>query len=92
MKIKGRKSLLLKLDYMKACDRLDHFFIRDFLWWMGFNKKIIRLVMGLVGNGTSKAHFNGLFTKEIPFVGGSVRGAHWLLCCLHWLPKLLCLC
>lgn len=56
---------LLKLDFMKAYDRLDHQFLRDVLAAMGFSNVFISLAMGLVCNGSSKVHMNGLFTDEI---------------------------
>lgn len=71
-KFKKLLAFLLKLDFIKAYNKLDHSYLKDKMRGMGFNELFITLVMGLVYNGSSKVHINGLFTKEI-VLGRGVR-------------------
>lgn len=57
---------------MKAYDRLDQWFLCEFLKILGFNEHFIMLIMGLVCSGTTKVHSNGLFIEEI-LLGRGVR-------------------
>lgn len=57
-------AMAVFLDFLKAYARLDHAFLWDLLLALGFNKRFVMLVKGLLCGGTSKVHANGLFTKE----------------------------
>lgn len=74
IKLKKLLALVLKVDFMKAYDRLDHIFLREVLRALGLSEFFIGLVMGLVCNGLSKIHANGFFTKEIPLERGVHQG------------------
>lgn len=43
-----QKVVVLKTDFLKAYDRVDHIFIRGTMLAMGFHRKIVRLAQGLV--------------------------------------------
>lgn len=62
VKFKKLLALVLKVDFMKAYDRLDHVFLRVILATIVSSACFISLVMGLVCNGFSKVHANGYFT------------------------------
>lgn len=69
-----QKIALLKVDLVKAHDRVEHIFLWETLTAMGFDKKFIALVRGLIEEGFSKVHFNGLFTMGIPLFKGVRQG------------------
>ncbi|KAL3675236.1 hypothetical protein R1sor_025184 [Riccia sorocarpa] len=70
----NQESLFLKLDFVKAFDRVEHQFLRDTMSMMGFGDKFINLVFGLMNNGTAKVHVNGLFTDSIQLGRGVRQG------------------
>lgn len=88
VKAKKLRDFLLKLEFWKAYDRLDHFFLVVVLKVMGFSDHFIMLIKGLVCNGTSKVHLKGIFTGEIELGRGVGQGCLWILCCLHYLHNL----
>lgn len=45
-----QEALLLKADFMKAYDRMEHSFIWVVMMAMGFCKHLIKLARGLVEN------------------------------------------
>lgn len=57
-------AIFLKLDFLKAYDRLNHIFLKVVLFALGFSPLIISLILGLVCNGSAKVHANCLFTLE----------------------------
>lgn len=63
-RIKRFLAFLLKVDFLKAYDRLDHFFLWEVLRALGFSEFFITSVKGLVCNDTLKLHLNGLFTED----------------------------
>lgn len=69
-----KKVALLKVDFVKANDRVEHIFLWDTLATIGFDHKFILLVKGLVEEGFSKVHFNGLFTRKIDLMRGVCQG------------------
>lgn len=50
------------------------FFLGDVLHALGFSELFIRLIKGLVCNGTSKVHFNDMFIEEIELERGVRQG------------------
>ncbi|KAL3682138.1 hypothetical protein R1sor_000160 [Riccia sorocarpa] len=71
---KNQEALFLKLDFAKAYDRVRHDFIWDTLRAMNIHPHFIKLLQGLVHNGTSKVHANGLFTEEVDLQRGVRQG------------------
>lgn len=69
-----QKIALLKVDFVKAYDKVEHIFLWDTMEAMGFDYKCIVLVRGLVEEGFLKVHFNGLFTLDIPLMRGVWQG------------------
>jgi hypothetical protein len=64
----------LKLDFVKAYDRVENNFLWGTMEAMGFCTKFIRLVQGLALLGTTKIHFNGIFTDAIQLGRGVKQG------------------
>ncbi|KAL3687388.1 hypothetical protein R1sor_013697 [Riccia sorocarpa] len=54
--------IFVKLDVMKAYDRIAHGFLWDTLSTMGMGEDSLDRIRGLVIGGTSKVHVNGCFT------------------------------
>lgn len=54
-----KETVMLKVDFMKAYDHVEHIFIWDLMLAMGFHSKIVQLAKGLVENVESKVHING---------------------------------
>ncbi|KAL3684212.1 hypothetical protein R1sor_002234 [Riccia sorocarpa] len=59
-----QKSIFLKLDFVKAYDRVNYNFLWSVLATMGFGDHFISLLKGLVENATSVVHLNGAFIDE----------------------------
>ncbi|KAL3700037.1 hypothetical protein R1sor_018059 [Riccia sorocarpa] len=70
----NQEALFLKLDFAKAYDGVRHDYIWDTLLAMNFDPVFIRLLQGLVLQGSSKVHLNGWFTEEIPQDRGVRQG------------------
>lgn len=66
-------AIFLKLDILKAYDRLNHVFLKEVLIALGFSPLIVSLIMGLVCNGFAKVHANGLFSTPEFELGRWVR-------------------
>lgn len=66
--------LLLKLDFEKAFDRVDHGFWWATLWAMNLDPFVLSLIKGLVLNVEAKVHINGLFTPSFPLQCGVHQG------------------
>ncbi|KAL3690752.1 hypothetical protein R1sor_004403 [Riccia sorocarpa] len=66
------KGIFVKIDFVKAYDRVDHTFLWMVLEKMGFDSHFINLVKGFTCSGAAKVHINGAMTKEIQ-VGRGVR-------------------
>lgn len=58
------------LDFAKACDKIDHWFLWETLRVMRLDPFVIRLIQGLVMNAEAKVHVNGLFTQPFPLERG----------------------
>lgn len=70
VKITKQLVALLKLDFIKAFDKVAHIFLWETLYAMGFDAHFILMLKGLVEDGTLKVHFNGIFTMDIPLQRG----------------------
>ncbi|KAL3683131.1 hypothetical protein R1sor_001153 [Riccia sorocarpa] len=64
--------IFVKLDFMKAYDRIAHGFIWDTLSAMGMAEDLVERIRGLVIGGTSEVHINGCFTEDFK-IGRGVR-------------------
>jgi hypothetical protein len=58
------------IDFSKAYDRVEHFYMCKTMQAMGFLTDFIKLIQGLVEPGSAKVHFNGLFTSHFPLQRG----------------------
>jgi hypothetical protein len=65
---------MLQIDFEKAYDRVEHVYIWDVMRKFGFSELYIQLVQGLVVGGSTKVHFNGLFTERIELARGVRQG------------------
>ncbi|KAL3679560.1 hypothetical protein R1sor_022516 [Riccia sorocarpa] len=64
--------IFVKLDFMKAYDRVAHGFLWATLGAMGMGEASVTRIKGLVEGGSSEVHINGEFTEEIS-IGRGVR-------------------
>lgn len=71
-KLHKKPLLYLKLDFMKAYDRVSHSFLWGVLQALGFCEKSIMFIKGLVTRAQSKVHVNGSLTPDID-IGRGVR-------------------
>ncbi|KAL3683856.1 hypothetical protein R1sor_001878 [Riccia sorocarpa] len=69
-----QESVLLKVDFEKAYDRVSHAYLSAVLRQMDFHEDFIQLVTGLLKYGTAVVHTNGLFTKEFKLERGVRQG------------------
>lgn len=69
-----KPTLMLKLDFKKAFDCIEHPYIWAMLEKIGFGDTFLMLVKGLLAGEISKVHVNGWFTKEIPMTHGVKQG------------------
>ncbi|KAL3677874.1 hypothetical protein R1sor_020830 [Riccia sorocarpa] len=56
------EAILVKLDFTKAYDHVDHSFLWRTLEVMGFDRRFIEIVQGFMSNGTAWVHINKAFT------------------------------
>ncbi|KAL3683766.1 hypothetical protein R1sor_001788 [Riccia sorocarpa] len=66
--------LFVKLDFVKAYDRVDHQFLWRTLEVMGFDDQFVSLVKGFSVGGTARVHTNGSFSKVIQVRRGVRQG------------------
>ncbi|KAL3688200.1 hypothetical protein R1sor_014509 [Riccia sorocarpa] len=69
-----QEALFLKLDFVKAFDRVEHQFLHDMMTALGFGSKFLQLVFGLMNTGIAKVYVNGLFTDNIYLTRGVRQG------------------
>lgn len=67
-------QIFLKLDFVKAYNRVDHNFLWEVMETLNFDTHLVNLVKGLVELTHSKVHVNGLFTTKIPLKWGVKQG------------------
>ncbi|KAL3675999.1 hypothetical protein R1sor_025947 [Riccia sorocarpa] len=86
----GQKGLFVKLDFVKAYDRVDHEFLWSVLSQFGFHPIFIDLVKGFTCGGTAKVHINEGFSQEIKVERGVRHGCPlapllFALCSQHFM-------
>ncbi|KAL3683679.1 hypothetical protein R1sor_001701 [Riccia sorocarpa] len=67
-------TIFVKLDFMKAYDRVAHNFLWDTLTEMWVEQDTLSRIKGLIEGGTSEVHVNGGFTEEIKMGRGVRQG------------------
>ncbi|KAL2635505.1 hypothetical protein R1flu_006984 [Riccia fluitans] len=67
-------AIFCKLDFVKAFDRINHFFLWATMQRMGFDPAVIDLTRALVSAGHAKVHINGCFTKSLKLERGVRQG------------------
>ncbi|KAL3690974.1 hypothetical protein R1sor_004625 [Riccia sorocarpa] len=67
-------AISVKLDFVKAYDRVDHTFLWSTLECMGFDRIFIGLVQGMTCGGTALVHVNRRFTEDIKVERGVRQG------------------
>ncbi|KAL3679036.1 hypothetical protein R1sor_021992 [Riccia sorocarpa] len=60
-----QNAIFVKLDYMKAYDKIAHGFLWDTLTAMRIGDSTLRRIQGLIVGGDLEVHVNGNFTEEI---------------------------
>jgi hypothetical protein len=86
VKAQRLNEFFLKLDFVKAYDRVETNFLWGTMEAMGFCSKFVKLVKGLALLGTTKVHFNGIFTDPIMPGRGVKQGVStspWTVCTVH---------
>ena len=74
MAASSEDSFLLKIDFMKAFDNVDHNYIVKVLSRMNFPSKFIDAFRSLYKNASSKLLINGLLSKRIQIKSGIRQG------------------
>ncbi|KAL3698682.1 hypothetical protein R1sor_012758 [Riccia sorocarpa] len=70
----SQEGIFVKIDFIKAYDRVDHAFLWGVLEKMGFNATFIDLVKGITLDAKSKVHINGSYSQEISLQRGVRQG------------------
>ncbi|KAL3691868.1 hypothetical protein R1sor_005519 [Riccia sorocarpa] len=70
----GQDVFFLKLDFVKAYDRIRHIYLWETLRAMGFGEKVIRLFQGLMCGAEATVHHNGEFTDVFTLERGVRQG------------------
>ncbi|KAL3678690.1 hypothetical protein R1sor_021646 [Riccia sorocarpa] len=66
--------IFMKLDFVKAYDRIDHTFLLGTLRAFGFSENSLQIFKGLTTKGWAKLHVNQDFSKPIPVQRGVRQG------------------
>ncbi|KAL3681233.1 hypothetical protein R1sor_024189 [Riccia sorocarpa] len=70
----GQEALFVKLDFIKAYDRVDHCFLWRTLTEMGIDQHFVELIQGITLGGSAKVHINRAFTSAIQVDRGVRQG------------------
>ncbi|KAL3684100.1 hypothetical protein R1sor_002122 [Riccia sorocarpa] len=70
----GQGAMFLKLDFVKAYDRIRHTFLWDTLRALGFSDKVIKLFQGLMTGAEATVHHDGDFTEVFCLERGVRQG------------------
>jgi hypothetical protein len=71
--------IILKLDFEKDFDTIEHDALLQILRCKGFNEEWIRWVSDFLGSGSSSVMMNGVFGKEFNCKRGLGKVIHFLL-------------
>ncbi|KAL2649884.1 hypothetical protein R1flu_018012 [Riccia fluitans] len=71
---KKEPVLFVKLDFVKAFDRVQHAFHWSTMRCMGFGSEIITLTQAFVSEGHARVHMNGRYTKSFKLERGVRQG------------------
>ncbi|KAL3696513.1 hypothetical protein R1sor_010589 [Riccia sorocarpa] len=69
----NQPAIFLKLDFVKAYDRIRHAFLWETLSKMSFSDKVFRLIQGLMRDAAATVHHDGDFTEDFPVTRGMTQ-------------------
>ncbi|KAL3687195.1 hypothetical protein R1sor_013504 [Riccia sorocarpa] len=72
--VTNQQAIFVKLEFMKAYDRVAHGFLWDTLLVMGVGRETLNRIQGLVSGGSSEVHINGNFTETFSIERGVRQG------------------
>ncbi|KAL3679286.1 hypothetical protein R1sor_022242 [Riccia sorocarpa] len=72
--VTNQQTIFVKLDFMKAYDRVAHGFLWDTLTAIGVGVATLDRIKGLVRGGSSEVHINGSFTEVFKIERGVRQG------------------
>ncbi|KAL3694987.1 hypothetical protein R1sor_008638 [Riccia sorocarpa] len=72
--VTSQHAIFVKLDFMKAYDRVAHGFLWETLLAMGMGTETLGRIKGLVEGGSSEVHINGSFTDTFKIERGVRQG------------------
>ncbi|KAL3696875.1 hypothetical protein R1sor_010951 [Riccia sorocarpa] len=73
-RITNQKYMFIKLDFVKAYDRIEHSFLLATLETLGFSEESVTLFRGVTTRGMSKVHINQDFTERFSMQRGVRQG------------------
>ncbi|KAL3702106.1 hypothetical protein R1sor_020128 [Riccia sorocarpa] len=73
-KISDQSCMFLKLDFVKAYDRVEHHFLLRTLQQYGFSEDSMHIFKGLITKGKDKVHINQDFTTTFDIARGVRQG------------------
>ncbi|KAL3698101.1 hypothetical protein R1sor_012177 [Riccia sorocarpa] len=73
-RISNQKCMFIKLDFVKAYDRIEHGFLLATLEALGFSEESVSLFKGLTTRGMAKVHINQDFTERFSMQRGVRQG------------------
>jgi hypothetical protein len=81
----SKEMVILKLDFKKAFDRIDHEVVPKVMQYKGFDQKWNMWMKMIIESGTSAILLNGVPRKVFHYRRGVRQGDPPLLCYLYWL-------